>query len=73
MPAVLWQELTEFLKGDLQHLFDEQGIDKTRYEHKVDFKVCGAGASREPSCCQLCFKHTVQLQSCARYLVLIRN
>ncbi|GAB4818457.1 hypothetical protein N2152v2_005503 [Parachlorella kessleri] len=32
------QELTEFLKGDLPHLFDEQGIDKTKYEHKVDFK-----------------------------------
>ena len=40
---MLWQELTEFLKGDLLHLFDEQGIDKTRYEHKVDFKVSGAG------------------------------
>ena len=30
-------ELIEFLKEDLQHLFDDQGIDKSKYEENVIF------------------------------------
>jgi hypothetical protein len=30
-------ELIEFLKEDLQHLFDDQGIDASRYEERVEF------------------------------------
>lgn len=28
----------EFLKQDLQHLFDDQGIDKSQYNDVVEFK-----------------------------------
>mmetsp|Transcript_24759 Transcript_24759/g.29972 ORF Transcript_24759/g.29972 Transcript_24759/m.29972 type:complete len:425 (+) Transcript_24759:124-1398(+) len=31
------QEVIEFLKEDLTHLFDDQGIDKSRYEANVEF------------------------------------
>lgn len=27
----------EFLKADLQHLFDSQGVDQSQYDDKVDF------------------------------------
>lgn len=30
----------DFLREDLQHLFDAQGIDRTAYEEKVVFRVC---------------------------------
>ena len=33
------EDLMEFLKEDLQHLFDDQGIDETKYEDKVEFEV----------------------------------
>uniref|UniRef100_A0A6V7QPQ9 Heme-binding-like protein At3g10130, chloroplastic n=1 Tax=Ananas comosus var. bracteatus TaxID=296719 RepID=A0A6V7QPQ9_ANACO len=32
------QELVEFLRGDLPHLFDERGIDRTRYDRRVRFR-----------------------------------
>lgn len=32
------QELAEFLRGDLPHLFDERGIDRTRYDRRVRFR-----------------------------------
>ena len=32
-------EMIEFLKEDLQHLFDDQGIDTSKYEDKVIFEV----------------------------------
>lgn len=32
------QELEEFLRGDLPHLFDERGIDRTRYDRRVRFR-----------------------------------
>ena len=28
----------EFLKADLVHLFDDQGIDKSQYDHVVKFR-----------------------------------
>ncbi len=28
----------EFLKEDLQHLFDDKGIDKTQYDDVVEFR-----------------------------------
>lgn len=28
----------DFLRDDLGHLFDEQGIDKSAYESKVEFR-----------------------------------
>lgn len=28
----------EFLKEDLQHLFDDQGIDKSQYDNVVEFR-----------------------------------
>jgi Uncharacterized conserved protein (DUF2358) len=31
------QEKMEFLKEDLKHLFDDQGIDPTAYDDAVDF------------------------------------
>lgn len=37
-PKNLAQDLVEFLKKDLVHLFDEQGIDKSMYEQKVEFR-----------------------------------
>lgn len=35
------QDRMDFLREDLAHLFDEQGIDKTAYEEKVNFQVGG--------------------------------
>eukprot|EP00238_Polyblepharides_amylifera_P011009 CAMPEP_0196594834 /NCGR_PEP_ID=MMETSP1081-20130531/79407_1 /TAXON_ID=36882 /ORGANISM="Pyramimonas amylifera, Strain CCMP720" /LENGTH=377 /DNA_ID=CAMNT_0041919205 /DNA_START=206 /DNA_END=1339 /DNA_ORIENTATION=- len=32
------KELAEFLKEDLQHLFDDQGIDVSKYDEKVTFE-----------------------------------
>lgn len=32
------KELVAFLEKDLVHLFDEQGIDKSMYDKKVEFK-----------------------------------
>ncbi|KAK9822836.1 hypothetical protein WJX81_000491 [Elliptochloris bilobata] len=32
------QERMEFLKADLVHLFDDQGIDKSQYDHVVKFR-----------------------------------
>jgi hypothetical protein len=32
------EEMQEFLKKDLVHWFDEQGIDKTMYDGKVEFR-----------------------------------
>lgn len=31
------QELGEFLRGDLPHLFDDQGIDASKYDEAVEF------------------------------------
>ena len=28
----------EFLEKDLQHLFDDQGIDKSQYDNVVEFR-----------------------------------
>ena len=28
----------DFLKSDMKHLFDEQGVDKSQYDDKVDFR-----------------------------------
>ncbi|KAL4437760.1 hypothetical protein ABPG77_005672 [Micractinium sp. CCAP 211/92] len=33
----LCEELAAFLRQDLEHLFDDQGIDASRYDDKVDF------------------------------------
>jgi hypothetical protein len=33
------QDRIDFLREDLQHLFDEQGVDRTAYEEKVAFRV----------------------------------
>lgn len=35
---VVSQGRMDFLREDLAHLFDEQGIDKTAYENKVEFR-----------------------------------
>lgn len=32
------QERTEFLREDLKHLFDDQGIDATSYDSQVRFE-----------------------------------
>ena len=32
------EEVIEFLKEDLPHLFDEQGIDASMYDDKVEFR-----------------------------------
>jgi Uncharacterized conserved protein (DUF2358) len=37
--AATLQDRMNFLREDLQHLFDEQGIDRTAYEEKVAFRV----------------------------------
>ena len=37
MTAVL-QERMDFLEEDLQHLFDDQGIDKSQYNDRVEFR-----------------------------------
>lgn len=34
---VVMAELAEFLREDLQHLFDDQGIDVSKYDEQVDF------------------------------------
>ena len=33
------QDRMDFLRRDLCHLFDEQGIDRSAYEEKVNFEV----------------------------------
>lgn len=38
LPDGYMEEMQEFLKKDLVHLFDEQGIDKTMYDQKVEFR-----------------------------------
>lgn len=38
LPENYMEEMQEFLKKDLVHLFDEQGIDKTMYDPKVEFR-----------------------------------
>ena len=35
--TVLVQERLEFLKEDLKHLFDNQGVDQSQYDDKVNF------------------------------------
>ena len=35
---VVLQERMDFLKEDLQHLFDDQGIDKSQYNDRVEFR-----------------------------------
>ncbi|CAD7700127.1 unnamed protein product [Ostreobium quekettii] len=37
-PEQLMQETISFLKEDLTHLFDEQGIDASRYDEVVEFR-----------------------------------
>ena len=32
------KDRAEFLKEDLKHLFDDQGIDKSQYNDKVEFR-----------------------------------
>ncbi|KAK9837901.1 hypothetical protein WJX74_007465 [Apatococcus lobatus] len=32
------QERMDFLKADMKHLFDDQGVDKSQYDEKVDFR-----------------------------------
>ena len=36
--AYLVQEKMDFLRGDLTHLFDDQGIDQSAYDDKVNFE-----------------------------------
>lgn len=38
MPASPFQELAAFLREDLPHLFDDQGIDASRYDEAVVFE-----------------------------------
>lgn len=38
LPEGYMQEMQEFLRKDLVHLFDEQGIDKSMYDEKVEFR-----------------------------------
>lgn len=38
LPEGYMEEMQEFLRKDLVHLFDEQGIDKTMYDEKVEFR-----------------------------------
>lgn len=38
LPASLLQELAAFLREDLPHLFDDQGIDASRYDEAVVFE-----------------------------------
>ena len=38
LPENYMEEMQEFLRKDLVHLFDEQGIDKTMYDPKVEFR-----------------------------------
>ena len=35
--TVLLQERLEFLKEDLKHLFDDQGVDQSQYDDRVNF------------------------------------
>ena len=35
---ILIQDKMEFLRGDLDHLFDDQGIDQSAYDDKVRFE-----------------------------------
>eukprot|EP00208_Stichococcus_sp_RCC1054_P000489 CAMPEP_0206140442 /NCGR_PEP_ID=MMETSP1473-20131121/9492_1 /ASSEMBLY_ACC=CAM_ASM_001109 /TAXON_ID=1461547 /ORGANISM="Stichococcus sp, Strain RCC1054" /LENGTH=369 /DNA_ID=CAMNT_0053534595 /DNA_START=232 /DNA_END=1341 /DNA_ORIENTATION=+ len=37
-PDAFMQERMDFLREDLKHLFDEQGIDKSAYEDRVKFR-----------------------------------
>lgn len=37
-PEVFIEEMKAFLRRDLVHLFDEQGIDKSMYDPKVEFR-----------------------------------
>jgi hypothetical protein len=37
-PEVFIEEMKAFLRRDLIHLFDEQGIDKSMYDPKVEFR-----------------------------------
>jgi hypothetical protein len=37
-PEVFIEEMMAFLRRDLIHLFDEQGIDKSMYDPKVEFR-----------------------------------
>ncbi len=54
------QDRMEFLRGDLEHLFDDQGIDKDAYGEVVEFldpitkynKLSGAGQMPNPTCLQ---------------------
>lgn len=38
LPAGYMEEMQEFLWKDLVHLFDEQGIDKSMFDEKVEFR-----------------------------------
>ncbi|KAG0591894.1 hypothetical protein KC19_1G210000 [Ceratodon purpureus] len=38
LPEGYMEQMQEFLRKDLVHLFDEQGIDKTMYDEKVEFR-----------------------------------
>lgn len=38
LPDGYMEEMQEFLRKDLVHLFDEQGIDKSMYDQKVEFR-----------------------------------
>lgn len=38
LPETYMEEMQEFLRKDLVHLFDEQGIDRTMYDPKVEFR-----------------------------------
>ena len=52
----------EFLKDDLQHLFDDQGIDKSQYDDVVEFRDPitkydnASGTERHPSHCKICLR-----------------
>jgi hypothetical protein len=56
----------DFLKEDLKHLFDDQGVDVSKYDESVDFQVGLASASfffptdaPARSCCCSCCPHLV--------------
>ena len=38
LPDDYMEKMQEFLRKDLVHLFDEQGIDKTMYDERVEFR-----------------------------------
>jgi len=69
-PAEVMSNLVEFLKGDLQHLFDDQGIDASKYDPNVRFEDPITqysdlnGYIRNIQFLRLAFRPTFTLHSC---------